>query len=155
MYFKLRDVSRSAILSILFTTKKILLRTYTRFILFFGHIINLAMREFFSLWFTARHTSLAYRAAPISKKIAQQKWTPFRLTEGEKEKGEERWPVYTQAFVPFFYLFSGIKEAIAHLPSPFNLASEENNSATTKLDHVGGRAKEKRKYKKRNCLLSI
>lgn len=90
------------------------------------------------MWFTAIRRS--YRAAPISKKIAQQKWTPFRLTEGEKEKEEERWPVYmahTQAFIPFLFILWNKRGHRAFAPPPFNLAFEENNSATTKLDHVG------------------
>lgn len=97
-------------LSIFATTKKILLRTCMRFIPFSSCSVATHHKPrnggiFFPLWFTAILRSC--RAVPISKKIAQQKWTPFRLTEGERGKEEEGWPVYmanTQPFVPFLFI---------------------------------------------------
>lgn len=71
---------------------------------------------FFSLWSTT--VRLPYRAMPISKKIVQQKLTPFRLTKRGKKKNDDQhiWQICSCLFL--FYLFSRINEAIAHLATP-------------------------------------
>lgn len=115
--------------------------------------------------------SLSYRATPISKKIAQQKRTPFRLTQRRKtaEEGERRRPgartscTYARAYIRtvpqfcscFIYSPENKRGHRAFGRSLFIVAFGKNNSATIKLNRAREdeerEGRPKKKKKKENC----